>query len=107
VAHRLVFDQTITEASPSQYRLRYRLAGLIPWSGDSIDPTEFYLKIQNEYLKIYGDEYDLEVRVNASIGYKFADSNKLEFGLAGRLENLINNPVRSATWITLGGFLVI
>jgi len=65
------------------------------------------LKIQNEYLKIYRDEYDLEVRVNASIGYKFADSNKLEFGLEGRLENLINNPVRSATWITLGGFLVI
>lgn len=107
LAHRLVFDQTFTPSRSNTYRLRYRFSGLIPLSGDAIDPTEFYLKTQGEHLNIYQDDFDIELRAIIFLGYKFTDSNKLELGLDNRFSSLFNGRVQSRTWLAMSWFLVL
>ena len=61
-AHRLSCDQTFSKIEAAEYRLRYRITTEIPLNGESVDPGEFYLKINNEYVNsIQSKEYDLEV----------------------------------------------
>lgn len=107
LAHRIVFDQTFAESRSTQYRLRFRLAALFPLSGDSIDPTEFYIKLQNELLNIYQDTYDIELRTMAFLGYKFNDGSKLELGLDNRFGSFVSSPVQSRTWLALAWYLAI
>ena len=48
LSHRFVADETFNEGESMELRLRYRISALFPLSGQSIDPKEFYVKI-NKY----------------------------------------------------------
>ena len=107
LAHRMVFDQTYSPVNPTQVRLRYRLSSLFPLNGDSIDPSEYYVKIQNQYTNAYQDGYDLEIALNIALGHKFSNDNKLEFGLDSRISDFGEDSLASRIWIRIGWFVVI
>ena len=105
--HRFLLDQTLINGSADTWRLRYRLSGLLPLNGQSIDPKEFYIKLQNEYLNVFRDDYDLEIRANVFMGYKFSDANKLEFGMDNRIRNLIARGVNVQSWLRMSWYLAL
>ncbi len=91
LSHRAATDQTFLEGELNVWRLRYRVAAELPLSGQSVDEKEFYMKINNEYLNIFNkDNYDLEVRLVPSLGYKISDSNKIELANNYRLSGFLN-----------------
>lgn len=90
LSHRIRTDQTLEKDEAIQLRLRYRLSWEKPLSGLKVDPKEFYLKINNEYLGMLQDgKGDLEIRGLANLGYSISDSNKIESGVDYRIERLI------------------
>lgn len=90
LTHRIRTDQTIEENEALQLRLRYRISWEKPLSGLKVDPKEFYLKFNNEYLGMLQDKKgDLEIRGLANLGYNISDANKIESGIDYRVENLI------------------
>lgn len=106
LGHRIASDQTFELDEATEIRLRYRLTFEIPFNGESVDPNEFYLKINHEYLNSFqADEYDLEIRLVPVIGYKFLDKNKLEVGLDYRLSSLLNSPSRNRFWFSTSWYL--
>ena len=107
LGHRFLIDETFRPNAKDQWRLRYRLSGLIPFSGQSIDPTEWYLKLQNEYINIFIDGYNLEIRGNIFLGYKFNDANKIEFGIDNRFRNLIKSGSSIQSWFGVYWYLAI
>jgi len=105
LAQRFAADQSFFENGKMELRLRYRLSSEFPLNGQTVDPGEFYLKINNEYLNaFYNSNYDLEIRVAPMAGYEFTDQNKLEVGLDYRVSGFINNVSRNNFWITLNWF---
>jgi hypothetical protein len=108
IAHRVVLDETFSDGSPPEFRLRYRFGGETPLSGRQIDPKEFYGKVNNEYLGLWSDkEADLEIRASLALGYNATDDNKIELGLEYRV-NGFSQVVRSQQiWLTIGWFLSI
>lgn len=107
VAHRFSSDQTFSKESIT-YRMRYRISGQIPLNGQSVNPREFYLKINNEYLNSWKDgHYDLEIRLALSLGYEFNDNNKIEFSFENRSDAFIENQLRNRSWINMGWFVSI
>lgn len=108
LAHRFSMDQTFVEERSMQFRLRYRLTTEFPLNGQSVDPKEFYLKINNEYLNIFQNkEYDLELRLVPLLGYNFNDNNKLESGLDYRLNSFIKANSSSSFWLSINWFIKI
>lgn len=109
LAHRLSTDQTFIKDEPVEFRLRYRLTLEFALAGQSVNPKEFYLKINNEYLNILQDkDYDLEIRFVPFLGYKFTDENKLEMGLDYRLDSFVNKGgSRNRFWGILSWFIVL
>lgn len=108
LAHRFSADQTLNSKDQNEYRLRYRITLEFPLNGEAVDPKEFYLKINNEYLNSFqGKTYDLELRLVPLLGYEFTDNNKLEFGLDYRINSFLNNASNNNLWITLNWFLKI
>lgn len=109
VGHRFSSDQTFTEGANTEYRLRYRISAEIPLNGQSVDPQEFYFKINNEYLQSWqGSETDFEIRIVPLLGYGFNDTNKLELGFDYRLDSFINHSSSSHTfWISVGWFFKV
>lgn len=92
LAHRIRTDQTFEKGESIQLRLRYRLSWEKPLSGLKVDPKEFYLKLNNEYLGILQDKKgNLEIRGLASLGYNISDENKIETGIDYRVEKLIKD----------------
>ena len=92
IAHRFRTDQTFVKDESVQLRLRYRLSWEKPLNGYELDPGEFYLKVNNEYLGILQDSKgDLEIRSLASLGYDISDKNKVETGVDYRVENVVNS----------------
>ena len=92
IAHRFRTDQTFAKDESVQLRLRYRLSWEKPLNGYELDPGEFYLKINNEYLGILQDSKgDLEIRSLASLGYEISDKNKVETGVDYRVENVVTS----------------
>ena len=105
LSHRLSSDQTFFKEKKTKYRLRYRVSGEVSLSGSSVDPKEFYLKINNEYLNSWHDkDYDLEVRAAPFLGYKFSNSKKIEVGLDYRLSAFIQKPSKSKFWIGINWY---
>lgn len=101
LAHRLSTDQSIEKDHANKYRLRYRLSGEIPLSGQYLDPTEFFIKISNEYLNsLQENRYDLEIRTAVFLGYAVSPKNKLEFGLDHRMTSIISEK-KDRFWIRL------
>ncbi len=95
LAHRFRTDQTTEKDKTLQFRLRYRISWEKPFNGQAVDPREFYLKINNEYLGIFQNaEANLEIRGLASLGYNISDKNQIETGIDYRMEKLADpNPV--------------
>lgn len=108
LAHRFSSDQTFNSEEPWELRLRYRITTEIPLNGQSVDPGEFYLKLNNEYLNSWQEsEPDLEIRLVPLAGYEFTDNNKLEFGLDYRLSSFLDGGSRNSFWINIGWYLKI
>ena len=108
LGHRLSADQTYEDGADTEFRLRYRISTLVPTSGRSVDPGEFYWKFNNEYLNSWeGSDYDLEVRMAPYLGFKFSESNKLELGLDYRLDSFINNSSRHRFWTAINWYLTL
>src|SRR5690606_33535803 len=103
LAHRFRTDQTFEKDEALQLRLRYRMSWEKALNGLEIDPKEFYLKLNNEYLGVLQDgEGNLEIRGLAAVGYIISDKNQIESGVDYRLENVIDpTPVHKA-FLTLG-----
>ncbi len=100
LSHRFSSDQTFQKDQNTEYRLRYRISSEIPLAGRSVDPGEFFLKINNEYLNsIEGKEYDLEIRGATFIGYAITPSNKLELGLDYRIDSFLDGLPRNRFWV--------
>jgi hypothetical protein len=115
LAHRFSADQSFN-LNPNrefgfkyvEYRLRYRISAEFPLNGQSVDPREFYLKINNEYL--YGwqnSDNDIEIRIVPLLGYNFVDKSKLEFGLDYRLDSFLNDALRNSFWLSMNWFFRI
>lgn len=108
MAHRFSSDQTFNSEVPWELRLRYRITAEIPLNGQSVDPGEFYLKLNNEYLNSWQEgEPDLEIRLVPLGGYEFTDNNKLEFGLDYRLSSFIDGNARNTFWLNIGWYFKI
>jgi len=107
LGHRFLLDQTLTDVDPDIWRLRYRLSGLFPLTGQSIDSKEFYLKLQNEYLNVFKEDYSFEIRANIFMGYKFSDASKLELGMDNRFRNLNVARVNVQSWFRASWYIVI
>lgn len=106
LGHRISTDQTITNNSPVEFRLRYRIGIERALNGKDVDPNEFYFKLNNEYLfSVEGRETDLELRLIPSLGYAFNDNNKFEFGIDYRVNNFIASASRNQFWLYLGWFI--
>lgn len=108
IAHRFSADQSFDSKKATEFRLRYRVSSEIALNGQSVNPKEFYLKVNNEYLNSFqkGD-YDLEVRVAPFLGYKFTDRKKFEFGLDYRLNSFLNNNSSNRFWISINWYQVL
>jgi len=103
LSHRFRTDQTFEKNESVQWRLRYRISWEKPLNGFEIDPGEFYLKLNNEYLGILQDSKgDLEIRGLASVGYDISDKNKVETGIDYRVENLINSDPTHRLFLSIG-----
>lgn len=108
LAHRIVTDQTISPSEEPEFRLRYRITSEIPLNGESVDPREFYLRINNEYLNsIQAREYDLEIRLVPLLGYEINDRFKIETGLDYRVNSFIHSKTRHSYWMSLNFFMEI
>lgn len=106
LAHRLMTDQTFSPVEDTELRLRYRITSEIPLNGASLDPKEFYLKVNNEYVNgVQGSEYDLEVRIVPLLGYDITDDFKIESGLDYRVNSFVNSHPRHTYWLTFNVFL--
>lgn len=108
LAHRFSSDQTFSKSEKPEIRIRYRITSEIPLNGESVDPGEFYLKVNNEYLNsLQASEYDLEIRVVPLLGYDITDDFKIETGLDYRVNSFIHNNTRQSFGIALNFFVDI
>lgn len=108
ISHRFSTDQTFFSDDSLEFRLRYRFTSEIPLNGQTVDPKEFYIKINNEYLNSWQNkDYDLECRLVPLLGYNFTDSNKTEIGLDYRINSFLNNRSRNSFWISINWFVEI
>ncbi|MFZ6052050.1 DUF2490 domain-containing protein [Halocola ammonii] len=102
VAHRISTDQTFEENDDTEFRFRYRASAEIPLNGESLDPGEYFLKINNEYLNSFqGNDYDLEIRGVGLLGFAVSAKSKLECGLDYRLDSFLNSAPRHRYWLSL------
>ena len=102
IAHRVSTDQTFEENDAPEFRFRYRASAEIPLNGQSVDPKEFFLKLNNEYLNaLQSGEYGLEIRGVGLLGYALTAKSKLEFGLDYRLDSFLNSRPRHRSWLSL------
>jgi hypothetical protein len=106
LAHRFVTDQTFSPLEAPVFRLRYRLTSEIPLNGESVDPGELYLRINNEYLNsVQGGEYDLEIRLVPLLGYEINNRFKVESGLDYRVNSFLASKTRHSYWMTINFFV--
>jgi hypothetical protein len=106
LSHRLLADQSFTKDDNTELRLRYRISSEIPLQGKSLDPKEFFIKLNNEYLNsLYENNYDLEIRGSTFIGYVISPTNKLEIGLDYRIDSFLIGMPRNRLWIGLNLFI--
>ncbi|MFC6102159.1 DUF2490 domain-containing protein [Olivibacter domesticus] len=104
LAHRFRTDQTLDDGDFS-FRFRYRFGIEKPLAGLEIDPKEFYLKFNNEYLPTYSERsFDIEIRALASLGYNLSDKMKFETGLDYRAEDIVSKDTEHQCWLNIGWF---
>ena len=106
LAHRVVCDQTVSNVEETELRLRYRITSEIPLDGAALDPGEFYLKLNNEYVNsLQAAAYDLQIRLVPLLGYDLTDNFKIEAGLDYRVDGFLNNSTTQELWTTLNVFI--
>lgn len=106
LAHRIASDQSFSKNTFPELRLRYRITSEFPLNGETVDPGESYLKVNNEYLNSFqGINYDLEIRLSPVFGYVFTDKNKLEYGLDYRISSFLKNDSSHSLWIRLNWYI--
>lgn len=105
LGHRFAADQTMDADKTWEYRGRYRITFEKPLAGDDVDPKEFYLKANNEYLGIFGkDKPDLEIRVLALIGYEINAAQSIEFGPGYRVKGLFGPGINQTLWFSVNWY---
>lgn len=105
LAHRFRTDETFENDEYSIVRARYRASLEKPLNGQSVDPKEFYLKLNNEYLLVLEDAiFNLEIRGLAVLGYSFSNKNKMECGFDYRASELISTDNEQQLWFNLGWY---
>ncbi|MEO1049264.1 MAG: DUF2490 domain-containing protein [Bacteroidota bacterium] len=108
LAHRIASDQTYDPLEATAFRLRYRIGGEFPLRGETINPREFYLKVNHEYLHaLQQGEYDLEIRAVPLLGYMIRDDRKLEIGTDYRLRSFLDGGSDHVFWISINCFISI
>ncbi len=108
MAHRLMTDQTISNIEDLELRFRYRFTIEVPFSGESVDPGEFYFKGSNEFVNsIQTGVYDLENRFVPLIGYETRRKFKVETGIDYRVDGFFNQSTRHSYWYSLNFFFEI
>lgn len=106
LSHRFVADETFDEEESIQLRLRYRISTLFPFSGLSVDPKEYYLKINHEYLNSFqNSKYDLEIRLIPFLGYAFSNTSKIEVGLDYRTNSFLENNTSNRFWFSMNWYI--
>lgn len=106
VAHRFVADQTFSAQEAPEFRLRYRLSGEIPLSGQQLDVQEFYVKMNVEMLhSLQSKVYDLEFRIIPHLGYVINKQHKIELGLDNRLDSFLGEQTRFTTWFCINWYI--
>lgn len=108
LSHRVVADQTFSPSESPEFRLRYRIASELPFEGQSTDPSEFYLKLGNEYLgSVQGSDYDLEIRLVPMLGYYISPNQKAELGLDYRVRSFLTSDTRHTFWMSMNWYISI
>jgi hypothetical protein len=108
LAHRVSTDQTFSGGGPLQVRLRYRIGVEKAWNGKTVDPKEFYVKANAEFLGAWErDETSLEVRIVPTLGYAFSDANKFEAGIDYREDGVFSGGARNRLWIYIAWFITV
>lgn len=103
VSHRFRADQTFKRNYDTEFRFRYRISAEIPFEGQSVDPREFYLKLNNEYLNsIQLREYDLEIRAAAFLGFALSPDSEIELGIDYRMDSFLAGFSRNRIWLGIG-----
>lgn len=106
VGHRFRTDETFEGSESTKYRLRYRIGMEKPLNGQEVDPGEFYLEFNNEYLQsLQNKDYDLEVRVLAAVGFNFSDMNKLALGVDYRVEKIFSKSNKQLAWLNAAWYI--
>jgi hypothetical protein len=106
LAHRFMGDQTFAPSEGPEFRLRYRLSTELPLQGEAVDPGEFYVKLNNEYLNsLQNSTYDLEIRVVPLLGYDATDHLRIETGLDYRVNGFVHGDTRHSFWVSLNFFV--
>jgi hypothetical protein len=102
LSHRFRTDQTFEKDEAVQFRLRYRASWEKPLSGLQVDPKEFYLKLNNEYLGILqASKTNMEIRGLAVVGYTIDDDNRIETGADYRMEDVFTQ-LRHKLFLNIG-----
>lgn len=108
LSHRFVADETFDEGESMELRLRYRISTLFALNGQTIDPKEFYLKVNHEYVNSFQDkDYDLEIRLIPFVGYVINKDQKFEFGLDYRINSFLENETSNRYWLSLNWFITL
>lgn len=108
LGHRLRTDQTFRSEDPIEFRIRYRLSLEKPLRGNSVDPNELYLKLNNEALLALQDgDSEWEYRLVPNLGYFFTDRNKLEAGFDFRANQLFQNVQDYQFWCSVGWYYTL
>lgn len=106
LAHRFSTDQTFRPNQKTEFRVRYRLAFDKPLQGNKLNPKEFYLKLNNEYLiSLQSQKWSNEIRLIPFLGYAFTDKNKVEIGIDYRISSLGDTFLRHNFWTTVNYYL--
>jgi hypothetical protein len=105
MGYRFAANQIFASDIKPEFILRYRMSFVIPMSGMSVDPGEFYLKLNNEYLSsLLGEVVDFEIRMVPLAGYDFNDNNKLEFGLDYRMSAIFETYLVHSFWVNVSWY---
>ena len=102
LSHRFSADQTFQRDEATEFRFRYRISSEFALQGQSVDPGEYFFKLNNEYLySIQGKADDVEIRLGAFVGYSLKPETKIELGIDYRADSFIDSSSRHRLWFAV------
>lgn len=100
--HRIRADQTFRREEGVKYRFRYSIGVEQPLEGATIDPKEYYLAFDNEYVGAFQDGMgQFEIRFSSAIGYKMSKDDQVKAGLDYRASNLLEYDAKNTLWLAI------